>query len=238
MDIIKKLNEIWSKDYLNELSQVIVERGYNYSINYEPKDILITGINPSFRKGDLNGNTCFDFKLISRETKYDTYWTSLKKIVADEHINLVESTGYLDLFYFRELDQKFLTKMILSNPAGLSFIAEQLNLTQHIIEDIIKPKIIIVKNKESSGYWGKLADKGILWMGYELEFVENTTFGELFRIKGLIDSLERISPEISKTNLENSLILFTVHINQYTKKEKRPTPIFVSELLKIQKKIQ
>lgn len=232
MDINKKLLEIWNKDYLNELPEIIKERGFNYSVNYEPKDILITGINPSFRKGDINGNICFDFKLISKETKYDTYWTSLKKIVADENINLIENTGCLDLFYFRERDQKFLTKNILSNSAGFTFIAEQLNLTQHIIEDIIKPKVIIVKNKESSGYWGKLADKGILWMGYELEFVENTTFGELYKIKGLINSAERIAPEINKTNLENSLILFTVHINQYTKKEKRPTPSFINELLK------
>lgn len=232
MDINKKLLEIWNKDYLNELPEIIKERGFNYSVNYEPKDILITGINPSFRKGDINGNICFDFKLISKETKYDTYWTSLKKIVADEHINLIENTGCLDLFYFRERDQKFLTKNILSNSAGLTFIAEQLNLTQHIIEDIIKPKVIIVKNKESAGYWGKLADKGILWMGYELEFVENTTFGELYKIKGLINSSERIAPEIKETNLENTLILFTVHINQYTKKEKRPTPSFINELLK------
>ena len=119
----------------------------------------------------------------------------------------------------------------MANNAGLTFIAEQLNLTQHIIEDIIKPKIIIVKNKESAAYWGKYAEKGIIWMGYELEFLEITQFGELYKIVGLLDSTKRIAPKTKQTNIENSLILFTVHINQYTKKEKRPTPKFINDLL-------
>lgn len=231
MKIQKKLLKIWNKNYMNELPEIIKERGFNYSINYESKDILITGINPSFRKGEHNGNECFDFKIIAKDIKYDKYWTSLKKIVLDEHIDLINNTAYLDIFYFRERDQKFLTRNILSNPAGLSFVAEQLNLTQHVIEDIIKPKVIIVKNKESATYWGKYADKGILWMGYDLDYLEYTAFGELYKIKGLVNSNDRIASEIKKTNLENSLILFTVHINQYTKKEKRPTPSFINELL-------
>lgn len=231
MEIQKKLLEIWNKNYVNELPEIIKERGFNYSINNEQKDILITGINPSFRKGDENGNVCFDFKIIAKESKYDTYWTSLKKLVINDEINLINKTAYLDIFYFREKDQKFLTKNILTNTSGLTFVAEQLNLTQHIIEDIIKPKVIIVKNKESAAYWGKYAEKGIFWMGYELEFLENTAFGELYKIKGLLNTTHRIAPEIKNTNIENSLILFTVHINQYTKKEKRPTPSFINELL-------
>src|SRR5690606_40958830 len=93
-------------------------------------------------------------------------------------------------------------KNILANNAGLTFIAEQLNLTQHIIEDIIKPKIIIVKNKESAAYWGKYAEKGIIWMGYELEFLEITQFGELYKIVGLLDSTKRIAPKTKQTNIE------------------------------------
>lgn len=231
MEILKRLEEIWNRSYMKELPDLIKERGFNYSVNQEQKDILITGINPSFRKDDKDGNMCFDFKIIAKDTKYDTYWTSLKKLVVDEHFDLLNKTACLDIFYFRERDQKFLTKSILTNSAGLSFVAEQLNLTQHIIEDIIKPKVIIVKNKESAAYWGKYADKGIVWMGYELEFIEDTSFGELYKIKGLINSTQRISPEIKQTNILNSLILFTVHINQYTKKEKRPTPSFIKELL-------
>ena len=231
MDIDKKLSEIWHKYQFSELPKTILERGYNYSINENSRDILVTGINPSYRRGEINGNCCYDFNLILQNSKYDTYWTSLKKMLFDENINLLNRTAYLDIFYYREKKQLILTKEILPSAVGLSFISDQLNLTQKIIENIIKPKVIIVKNKESGVYWGKLANKGIFWMGYDLEFLEKTIYGELYKIKGIIETANRICPEIINTNLENSLILFSVHINHFTPKEKRPTSIFINELL-------
>ena len=231
MKLKARLEDIWGKDYMFELPEFIKERGFNYSLNNTQKDILITGINPSFRNGEISGSTFYDFEAIANDNRYDRYWTSLKKIVQDENINLIDKTAYLDIFYFREMNQLVLSQKILPAPNGLSFIADQLNLTQHIIEDIIKPKVIIVKNKESSAYWGKLIDKGIVWMGYDLEFIKETNFGSLYSIKGLVDIPGRIAPEIKESNLISSIILFTNHINQYTKKEKRPTPLFINELL-------
>ena len=49
------------------------------------------------------------------------------------------------------------------------------------------------------------------------------TDGHIFKIIGLIDSDDRIAPEIKETNLIGSVVLFTQHINQYTPREKRPT---------------
>jgi len=234
MDIEKRLTEIWSSEYIKTLPNFITERGFCYSINEIQKDILITGINPSFRdNSDNKGSFGFDIQTEFQNTKHDNYWSPLKKMVYDNEMNidLRANTAYLDIFYFREKEQKVLTQQILPNQNGIKFIVDQINLTQHIVEDIIKPKVIIVKNKESSAYWGKLVNKGIIWMGYDLELVENTITGELFRIKGFIDSQERIAPEIKSSNLENTLVLFTHHINQYTKREKRPTAKFIEELL-------
>ena len=59
-------------------------------------------------------------------------------------------------------------------------------------------------------------------MGYKFEFIQNMNCGELFRITGLLDSNERIAPEIKETNLKGSFVLFTKHINQYTSVEERP----------------
>lgn len=56
-------------------------------------------------------------------------------------------------------------------------------------------------------------------MGYDLEFIEETNFGGLYSIKGLVDIPGRIAPEIKESNLVSSIILFTNHINQYTKKK-------------------
>ena len=118
----------------------------------------------------------------------------------------------------------FLQKQLLTTENGIRFIVDQLNLTQHIIEDIIQPKVIVVKNKESWAYWGKSYEQfGWVWMGYKFEFIQNIECGELFKIIGLIDSYDRIAPEIKETNLIGSVVLFTQHMNQYTPREKRPT---------------
>ena len=139
------------------------------------------------------------------------------------NIDLRNDAAYMDLFYFREQDQEFLKKQILPSPEGLRFTIEQLNLSQHIIEDIIQPSLIVVKNKESWAYFGKLfEEKGWVWMGYQFEFIQNMECGELFRITGFLDSDEKIAPEIKETNLKGTFLLFTNHINQYTPTEKRP----------------
>lgn len=67
-------------------------------------------------------------------------------------------------------------------------------------------------------------------MGYKFEFIQNMNCGELFRITGLLNSNERIAPEITETNLKGSFVLFSQHINQYTPIEKRP---FARELFSI-----
>lgn len=234
----EQLEQIWSKNYLDSLPEIIRERGFNYSVNVEPKDILITGINPSFRIGAENGNCNFDFKFIAKNEKHDVYWSSLKKIVHDKELNIDfrSRTAYLDIFYFRETDQNFLRNQILKNPEGLKFAVDQIKLTQEVIETIIKPKLIIVKNKESAAYWGKYADKGIFWMGYKLQLLQNIESGELYKIIGLIDSEERVLPEIKKSNLENSLIFFTQHF-QYAPKTKRPNATLVKDFLTIQREL-
>ena len=235
MNTQERLQEIWSQDYINELPTLIKDRGFTFSKNYQPKDILITGFNASFRETDNIDCHHFDFQTILNEP-WDNYWGPLKKMIYDSesNIDLRDKSAYLDIFYFREKEQSFLKNEVLKIQAGVRFLVDQINLTQHTIEDIIKPKVIIVKNKESAAYWGKLATEGIIWMGYQLEFIQNMVCGELYRITGLIDSPERIAPEFANTSLENSLVLFTQHINQYTANEKRPTAEIIKTLLDYQ----
>lgn len=232
MNIEEKLEEIWVKDYINTFSEVITKRKYCYAVNKEKKDILITGINPSFRhKESKNGKDSFDFNWIANDSKHDNYWSSLKRIVRNDNLNFLNRTGYLDIFFFREKDQNFLKREILKNTNGVKFLIDQLKLTQKIVENVIQPKVIIVKNKESAAYWGKYASDGMIWMGYNLELIQNSKFGEIYKINGLIKSNERISIDMENSNLVGSIILFTHHINQYTPKEKRPTPVLVNQLL-------
>jgi hypothetical protein len=227
MNIEQRLTEIWASDYMNVLPAQIKERGFCYPINHEQKDILITGFNPSFREDEIVGNTNADYNIAFASEKFDPYVTSMQKMIFDseKNIDLRAKTAYSDLFYFREKNQEFLKTHILKAPngAGIRFVADQMNLTQHIIENVIKPKFIIVKNKESWAYWGKLAEeKGWIWMGYKFEFVQNMACGELFKIAGLLDTTERIAPEFTETNLLNTFVLFTEHIRETTPQERRP----------------
>ncbi len=238
MNISEHLNNIWSQDYIRNLPQFIAERGYLFSENKVQKDILITGINPSFRENDKQIDfRSFDFQQTVIDKKWDNYWSPLRNIVYDpeNNIDLRIQSSYLDIFYFREKEQKKIRKEILKSSEGVRFLAEQLVVSQYVIEEIISPKIIIVKNRESAAYWGKFAEKGIIWMGYQLDFIQNCACGELYKITGLNNSIERVSPDIKDTKLLNTLILFSQHINQYTKKEKRPTASFLYELLQKQK---
>ena len=223
MNIKQRLEEIWLQDYINSLPFQI-RRGYCFSENNERKPYLITGFNPSFRDGqDHIGNA--SFKVDFYDTAHDNYFSPIKKMLYEDEVNidLRGEAAYMDLFYFREQNQEFMQKQILPSPNGIRFTVEQLNLTQHIIEDVIQPRLNVVKNKESWVYFGKLFDeKGWVWMGYKFEFIQNMNCGELFRITGLLDSSERIAPEIKETNLKGSFVLFTKHINQYTSVEERP----------------
>ena len=233
MNIQEALEGIWSKNYIAELPSWVKERGFCFSENQMAKNVLITGFNPSFRSSDDMNFHKFNFQDILAKPEWDNYWGSLKKIIYDplSNIDLRSETAYLDIFYFREKTQILFKNEILKSNEGIQFAVDQLKLTQSIIEDIIKPKIIIVKNKESAAYWGKYAIDGLIWMGYQLEHLDNMPCGELYKIKGLINSSERILPEIQETNLIDSKILFTHHINQYTSKLKRPTALLISELL-------
>ena len=231
MDTGRRLAEIWSSDYMRALPSQIKDRGYVYADNVQ-KDILITGFNPSFREGNCPGIThgpsC---NLWADGLKWDNYLGPIKKMLVEDGLDLRERADYLDIFYFREQGQSFLKDKILKIPEGVRFVVDQLNLTMHIIEDIVKPKLMIVKNKESEAYFGKLyGEKGWVWMGYEFQHIQNMACRELCRIIGLIDSNERIAPEIRQTVLKGSYVLFAKHL-QYTRSEDRPVPAHLKAIL-------
>jgi len=230
-DIDKRIKEIWSAPYMKELPNWVSDRRYRYADPITNADLLITGINPSFREGKDNKDIADEYRhgpanQNFRLPKYDNYWGPLSKMI-DER--LIDRSDYLDIFHFCEKDQNKLRNEILSRgESGIKFVANELNLTQHIIEDMIKPKLILVKNKESWAYWGKI--DGYVWMGYEFEKIKDYPCGELCKIIGLQKN-DRISPEIEDTCLKGSYVLFSMHINQFTKREKRPTAELLNNIL-------
>ena len=229
MNYLEQLARLWQR-IPEQLPVKIKERGYMVSENHGNKDILITGMNPSFREGAVCQSGTFSFETILVDDKGDSYWSPVKNMLFSDSIDLRNKAAYWDLFCFRETEQSFLSKEILSRDGGISFIAEQLNITQHVIEEVITPKVIVVANKESAAYWGKLSDLGYIWMGYDLKYVGNVFCGELYRIEGLLGCKERISPEITDSKLKGTFVLLTSYMKSLPK-EKRPTVDFLNTLL-------
>ena len=209
----------------------ILDRGMVWAENEVGRtEILITGFNPSFRLGDTAGSFKFDY----RDVQYDSYYSEIKKTFLDDRLNA--KAGYLDLFAVRETTQSYVAKFI-KHPAGLSFIAEHLAITQREIERL-HPRLIIVKNKGAWMFWGLQAirdgDKWMnVWMGYTFEkipgFENDICCGQIRKITGLYDVPDRVGKEIIKTDLSGTIILFTNHL-RYMKKELRPTPELISQL--------
>jgi hypothetical protein len=235
MNIKNRLSNVWNV-YKDNLPTEINDRSFLYFTNECQKDILITGINPSWRGRigiDKPEDHKLDFLHCLQHPKHDNYWSPLKKILISEKsdLNFTSTSAYLDIFYFRETKQTFLKNKILKSRNGIAFLVDQLVITQEIIENIIIPKIIIIKNKESAAYWGRYSEKGMIWMGYQFEFISTSMYGEIYRIVGLINSPERISKELKKTNLVGTIVLFSHHINQYTKRTNRPNAELINKLV-------
>jgi len=247
-DIISTIEEIWNSDYMDALANGlpwIRNRGYVFAHPIKA-DLLITGMNPSFRKGEEDKNNPKDHgdarinflpkTWKERNNKYwDTYFGPMRKMLVDDEngIDLMNRFDYLDIFHFKERNQKVLSQQIVNKSEGKEFAKKELYLTQHIIEDMIKPKLILVKNKESWAYWGKMKDKNLIWMGYDFEKIRDYQCGELFKIVGLLDSKDRIAQDITNENtcLKGTYVLFSEHITQYTSRNERPSAVLLNELL-------
>lgn len=91
INVIESLDKIWSSEYMTDSIEYLKERGYCYSSNESQKDVLICGINPSFRKGAELGNGSFSLSKILDELNRggkDNYWSVVKRMVIDEDENI------------------------------------------------------------------------------------------------------------------------------------------------------
>lgn len=207
-DLKFALSKIW-EHYLQlklfkskELNSVL-KRKFCFAEPEHTGKILVVGFNPSYKQGNDEVIT------YTLPTAVHPYFTTIRKTISDRG----EST-YLDLFFFKYTVQAAIQKLISNEgEAGLSFMAEQLKLSQRIIEDS-NPELILVLNKGAWAYWG--VNPKYVWMGYIFEEVNDIELneGKLMRITGLQDSHLRVSPEITETNLVGKMVYFSRHLNR------------------------
>lgn len=207
-DLKIALSKIWerylqSKLFKSEELNSVLKRNFCFAEPEHSGKVMVVGFNPSYKQGN---DEIITYAL---PTAVHPYFTTVRKTISDHG----DST-YLDLFFFKYTEQSTIQKLLNNEGAsGLSFIAEQLKLSQRIIEDS-NTDLIIVLNKGAWAYWG--VDPKFVWMGYKFEQVKDLDLkeGMLMRVTGLQDSPLRVSPEIVTTNLVGKLVYFSRHLNR------------------------
>ena len=234
----ERLLQLWNKykeQMTSEELNNILDRGICYSKIEKAHRILVTGMNPSFRQGEAarENFVCeYEYQGVV-EGGEDRYFLAFDKLFPEEY---KQEVTYMDLLNFRETDQEMVWKFC-NDPKGLELVAENLRLNQLFIEQVVRPRLIMVKNRGSWCFWGKeaTADANI-WMGYRFEHLEALPCGELCRITGLVDHPDRVSDnELLETNLKGTLVLFTSHF-QYQASDKLPTPELIARLCDMMEK--
>ena len=82
MNTGKRLAEIWSEEYIASLPNEIISRGYAYADNVQ-SEILVTGINPSFRNNDDTGIIHGPIKDILYVKQFDYFWSPVYMMLFD-----------------------------------------------------------------------------------------------------------------------------------------------------------
>ena len=258
IDLKAEVEKIWREPNLEPIPEYLRKHGYCYcnDVLRDGAKILMFGFNPSFRSGDREGNGSFSFvktmsdcrnRSVYPSMKWDTYWSRVSEMLANSSVNLHNTsvnlhnkTVYWDLFSYREKYQKSLRNKILKPQKNepCQFVIEHIQLAQRIAESV-KPKLIIIKNKEAWAYFGKYFSNdycgegatGWRWMNYMYSPVKKVLPGdaEVRIIEGIHSG--NVSG-LTSTNLVGTKVLFMKHLNQYTKIEDRPTPEMIADLLK------
>ena len=134
-----------ASEKLNE----ILERSICYSEIKELYRILVTRMNPSFRKGNPaceKYEVPFNYQVVVKGGE-DRYFTAFDRLFSKA---FRQEVAYLHLVNIRETEQKTTWKFIKA-PQGLKLFAGNLRLTQLLIEQVVRPRLIMLKNK---GAWG------------------------------------------------------------------------------------
>jgi len=204
--LFEKYQDAFELPYLNE----IVARKPLFSETPMTAEVLITSINPSYRKRqDHLSAASYDFysKAALKDAYFKKYHNLFKAYI--EHYNF----AYLDLFYQRHTEQKDL-KLFLSEDQGVQFLKDQITLSRKRIQQL-SPKLIFVFNRYAANFWDLKPEKGIYtqapWLGFTYETISE--LDGLYRITGSLLSNKIPEP------LKGNLVYFSTFLSYRTSKK-------------------
>jgi len=164
--VFKQLLRSFEYQSLDSSNQEIINRGFVCSKIKKAKALFV-GINPSFLSGSTSES--YQYHLQDAINDYPKHYGKFAELVKD---TIYENDwSYIDLFQFRETDQKKIHNFTKNDP---QFIVEQLRLTYKIIQEI-NPDILIVCNSGAADFFGinKFQANNVwmnVWLGFNFNF--------------------------------------------------------------------
>lgn len=211
MRLVNAIETIWKRNGATIPSE-LNHRKYCYSENIEQKDILFLGLNPSFGEKSVKRATKYNIqKQLGVVLKQDSYFKRVLSTLQHQlfGIDLVDDFAYTDLFYYKTNEKVSMVNRLIDDINGIIFLEDQLVVTQKLIENLIRPKVIVLTSWEVAIFMGVLGKKGdFTWLGYDLDLVEYTASGHsVYQVKGIID--DKALPDVfaQKTNLIGTYVI-------------------------------
>lgn len=209
MKLDQEIAKVWHKHQTkSELPKFIQKRSYCFCENNQQKDVLVLGINPVF--GKTSKSVAVKYKMedmmhyVVKHHLHQHFFSRVQKMLqTTDKTNLLNETAYADLFYYRTKAKKRYLNHFLDHIDGIIFLQDQLKITQQLIENVIKPKVIIAGSWEVMLFLGLFGlETPFCWLGYDLELIKHTKSGyRVYEIKGITDDVAFSDEFAKKTHL-------------------------------------
>lgn len=216
MELNKAIEKVWNQHKKTYLPDIIQEKSYGFYQNYNPKDILVLGLNPFYGRSTkqslpVKHDVADMLKYITVESPlYECYFSCIQKMLKNSEfsIDLTHQMAYADLFYYRTNERKETLDLLLETKNGFRFLQDQLKITQQLIEEVIQPKVIIATHLEIAAFLGiSKTEKEIPSLNYAFELVNETFSGyHVYEIKGFKNT------ENDQTNLLGTHVICTSNL--------------------------
>ena len=149
--------------YNSSAFKPILDRGFVFQCDEDETDcdLLFIGINPAFNQKDSEWKGSYS-RPHETADKHLPYFKSFVLIEQElrKSYNWKGKRTHLDVFAFRETNQKYIETDLLKNEVSVAFLFEQLMVAKERILHI-KPKVIVVSNALVRMFIGKHRFEGI-----------------------------------------------------------------------------
>lgn len=217
-----QLSEIWKKhSRKSNLPKFVQQRKYCFSVNEKRKEILFLGLNSVFVERFPNKSIQYSiekiFKNLEKSTQTQTYFQKIFNFSKSyNHHGLQNSDiAYADMFYFRTKAQKRSLNSLMNHIDGIIFLEDQLKITQQLLENVIKPEVIIATSWEVMLFFGLFEDAHFSnWLNYDLEKKGNISTGHrIYEIKGINKKSNSSDLFLKETKLKGTRIICVPELN-------------------------